>query len=265
MGIDSNCDDGKTNLTLDWPDPGTLLCSSRNSKYPLYGKLQNKKECINLPANYHDHYSPDHYCMYTEVTYDHVIPVIEGHRPVWPIFGEYYHVPRQRYLHSIEHGSVVMLYHPCTAEHLVARLRSLVTRCVRKYVISREPLLDPNYPIALAAWGCRLQMNSVNDTEVIEFIKTYALHGPEKLYEREGQYNYTLFRTAFYPPGMLENPSKPAQGQKMTVCPAQSLEGHFQVYDKDHEVPIGTDSSKYAHMFAFLDSATINTEQFSED
>lgn len=51
----------------------------------------------------------------------------------------------------------------------------------------------------------------------------------------------------------------------MTVCPAQSLEGHFQVYDKDHEVPIGTDSSKYAYMFAFLDSATINTEQFSED
>lgn len=86
------------------------------------------------------------------------------HRPIWPIYGEYKFVPRQRWLHSLEvkktvkhnfviyqfyfkyfakpifasfqHGAVVMLYHPC-ANHLeVEILRKLVTGCIRRHIIS---------------------------------------------------------------------------------------------------------------------------------
>lgn len=28
----------------------------------------------------------------------------EGHRPLWPVYGEYLFVPPQRWLHSVEHG-----------------------------------------------------------------------------------------------------------------------------------------------------------------
>ena len=40
-------------------------------------------------------------------------------------------VPAQRWLHNIEHGAIVMLYHPCTHHTLVEKLRGLVKGCIR--------------------------------------------------------------------------------------------------------------------------------------
>ena len=41
------------------------------------------------------------------------IPTQGPHRPNWASFGEYSYCPPERYQHNIEHGCVVMLYHPC--------------------------------------------------------------------------------------------------------------------------------------------------------
>ena len=46
------------------------------------------------------------------------------------------YVPPQRWLHNIEHGSVVMLYHPCAHHTLVDELRAIVKGCIRKRVIT---------------------------------------------------------------------------------------------------------------------------------
>lgn len=35
------------------------------------------------------------------------------HRKLWPVYGEYVYVPPQRWIHSLEHGAIVLLYHPC--------------------------------------------------------------------------------------------------------------------------------------------------------
>ena len=66
----------------------------------------------------------------------------EGHRPLWPVFGEYEFVPPQRWLHSIEHGAVVMLYHPCADFYEVKKLKNLVQSCTWKHVITPWNMLN---------------------------------------------------------------------------------------------------------------------------
>ncbi|KAL3228134.1 hypothetical protein MRX96_004049 [Rhipicephalus microplus] len=92
-------------------------------------------------------------------------------RPLWPVYGEYKYVPPQRWLHSIEHGAVVMLYHPCAPTWFVEKLRKLVRDCLRKHIITPYRRLSLERPLALVAWGCKLQMSHVNAREVIKFIK----------------------------------------------------------------------------------------------
>ena len=71
-------------------------------------------------------------------------------------------VPAQRWLHNIEHGAVVMLYHPCTHPETVAALRRLVTCCIRKHIITPSTNLSEKRPLALVAWGCRMTMSHIN-------------------------------------------------------------------------------------------------------
>ena len=46
------------------------------------------------------------------------------------------YLPPQRWLHSLEHGAVVLLYHPCAHEKGVDELRQLLSGCIRKRVIT---------------------------------------------------------------------------------------------------------------------------------
>ncbi|KAH7955959.1 hypothetical protein HPB52_005286 [Rhipicephalus sanguineus] len=136
----------------------------------------------------------------------------EGHRPLWPVYGEYKYVPPQRWLHSIEHGAVVMLYHPCAPAWFVEKLRKLVRDCLRKHIITPHRRLSLERPLALVAWGCKLQMSHVNAREVIKFIKEHALRGPEGRFPMEGQYSYMLIAKAHPPSGSDMNDAN--------LCPA---------------------------------------------
>lgn len=59
-----------------------------------------------------------------------------GHRPVWPQYGEYNYLPTQRWLHSLEHGAVVMLYHPCANYNEVVHLKDIVRNCMYRHIIT---------------------------------------------------------------------------------------------------------------------------------
>ena len=102
----------------------------------------------------------------------------------WALPGRF--VPAQRWLHNIEHGAIVMLYHPCTHHTLVEKLRALVKGCiryieestyvclylfivhnfVRKHIISPSTLVSETRPLVLVGWGCRLEMGEVDEHEV---------------------------------------------------------------------------------------------------
>ncbi|CAG7837795.1 unnamed protein product [Allacma fusca] len=194
MGVASDqCDDAKTNLTVDWDGSvANYTCFHPETRFPQSPYLQPLQECEVIP----DAYRPEHFCMDKQIHYKHNIPSSGDHRPLWPKFGEYLYVPTQRWLHNIEHGAVVMLYHPCAHPMEVKRLRSIVTRCFGKHVITPSTLLPPERPLALVAWGCRLQMSLVDDNIAEDFIRQKALHGPEGNYPKEGQFDQWLIKFA---------------------------------------------------------------------
>ncbi|KAJ4432101.1 hypothetical protein ANN_20715 [Periplaneta americana] len=218
MGVKTTeCDDAKTNLTMDWDySPSNYTCYNYNSKIVPDWRIKPILECENIPRYYtvlnynhqqeldinisqqrrkllkdippeprrlavasfrlnteHDilgkHLNrlgilPSASCILChqqeEMDRQHLAkcPALKSstevdryweararigtHRPLWPRYGEYKFVPRQRWVHSLEHGAVVMLYHPCANQLEVNRLRHLVIRCLRRHIITPHALLD---------------------------------------------------------------------------------------------------------------------------
>ncbi|KAK6620410.1 hypothetical protein RUM44_006811 [Polyplax serrata] len=183
----ASCDDGKTNITIDWDGYfGDFICSSPRTRIIPDKAVDSVIEFENIPKAY----MAPHFCMDTEITYDHQLPTFGPHRPLWPVFGEYKFLPKQRWLHTLEHGGIVALYHPCADLREISLLKKLVKSCLRRYVISPSRELSKERPLALLAWGARYTMSVVYPNAVRKFIRERALRGPEKLPD-EGQ--YTMF------------------------------------------------------------------------
>ncbi|XP_034949498.1 uncharacterized protein [Chelonus insularis] len=171
---DPECDDGKTNLIVDWNfSPVNYTCY--HEKITPSFAIDPQLYCEHIPPYYKAH----HVCMRHRIEYDDDIPMYGPHRPVWPMYGEYKYLPRQRWIHSLEHGAVVMLYHPCVNPDELKQLKDLVKKCLRRHIITTYALLDEKRPFALVTWGCRLTMSYVNPSLIKRFIRTKALHGPE--------------------------------------------------------------------------------------
>lgn len=66
-----------------------------------------------------------------------------SHRPLWAVYGEYQFLPRQRWIHNLEHGAVVMLYHPCANKNQVQLLKKIVKMCLYRHIITPYNLLTP--------------------------------------------------------------------------------------------------------------------------
>jgi len=146
-----------------------------------------------------------HYCMNCTIEYPEEvygkIPTHGPHRPQFPTFGEYSFIPPQRWLHSIEHGAVVMLYHPCAPEELVDQLRKIVVGCLRKHIIAPSTrFTSKKRPLTLVAWLCRLTMATVNQKEVENFIRLRAHLALEGDYPAEGNFAKHLIKKAHDPP-----------------------------------------------------------------
>ena len=71
----------------------------------------------------------------------------------------------------LQHGAIVMLYHPCADPAQVDKLRDIVTHCLRKHIITPYKQLPQQTPFALLSWGCKLMMSSVTTSVARNFIK----------------------------------------------------------------------------------------------
>lgn len=78
---------------------------------------------------------------------------------------------------------------------MVEKLRRLVKGCLRRHVITPSTLLTEERPLALVAWGKSIEFSVTDDEIVTNFIKKYALKGPEKT-SRDGQYSKNLVEAA---------------------------------------------------------------------
>lgn len=96
-------------------------------------------------------------------------------------------MPVQRWLHNLEHGAIVAVYHPCVNKRQLDKFRKLVKRCLYRHIITPYEKLNAERPFALISWGRSFEMSVVNSTLIIGFVRMNALQGPEKI-SRNGQY-----------------------------------------------------------------------------
>lgn len=88
-----------------------------------------------------------------------------------------------------------MLYHPCADKAQVDTLRTIVTSCLYRHVITPSERLTAARPFALVAWGALIEMASVSRETAIGFIQSHALKGPEQT-SRDGQFDTNLLKAA---------------------------------------------------------------------
>jgi len=190
----SACDDGEKGIKRDLKTmKKETTCSKYYNRgdrkvYLKYGREKNKKFCEEV----HPEYVPNHICINETIDYTgygHI--VTHGpHRPNWASFGEYEYCPPERYQHNIEHGSVVMLYHPCLNSKQLSAIKKTVSGCIRKHIItpSRIPTLET--PVILIAWGCYQKFEFFDLNRVRGFIAKHGLKGPEGHFPKDGVYNF---------------------------------------------------------------------------
>ena len=113
---------------------------------------------------------------YDPVTYEQTPPVGGDHYPVWQNAGYYEEpVPNEKAVHTMEHGAVWITYAPDLPEDQKDKLRQVVE--------SQDCLLASPYPnlpapVVASSWGKQLQLESVEDPKLQEFIRAYR-KGPQ--------------------------------------------------------------------------------------
>jgi len=190
----SDCDDGETGIERDLKTmKRDTTCSKKydNNDQKVFlkkGKEENKKFCEEV----HPKYVPNHICINDTVDYTGhgPVPTHGPHRPNWASFGEYKYCPIERYQHNIEHGSVVMLYHPCLDGKQLSILKKTVSGCIRKHIITPSRLPTLENPLILVAWGCYQKFEFFDLDLVEKFIADHGLKGPEGDLPKDGIYNF---------------------------------------------------------------------------
>lgn len=131
-----------------------------------------------------------------------------SHRPLWLQYGEYDYAPPQRWVHNLEHGAIVAIYHPCVNKRQLADFRKLIKQCLYRHVITPYEKLTPERPFALVAWGKSLEMSHVDIEIAVAFIRMAALKAPERI-SKNGQYNAGIIDSA-----------KTASTDDQNLCPS---------------------------------------------
>ena len=136
--------------------------------------------------------------LYPTSGYPNGIPTNGYHRPKWPVYGEYRWLPPLRYIHSLEHGAIVFMYHPCTPPELVQKFRELATGCLWKHVFfAFKGDLGREWPLAMVTYSHMIKLNDItagNIGQLKDWIRNHAKIGGsgEGRVFGDGAYNLTL-------------------------------------------------------------------------
>lgn len=112
----------------------------------------------------------------TPVDYPQTPPVGGSHSPVWQNC-QYYDtsIPNERGVHSMEHGAVWITYSP--------DLSAADRKVLSDLAATGDHILVSQYaglpsPLVATAWGKQLQLQSVNDPELQQFVEFFQ-SGPQ--------------------------------------------------------------------------------------
>ncbi len=129
----------------------------------------------------------------TQVEYATNPPSSGNHWPIWAAFRAFgAAVPREMYVHDLEHGGVVMAYRCDGAcPEVTDAFEDAATafgpdeRCLTaengadrsRIVVTPDPLLDR--PIGLAAWGATYTATCIDPPSLLAFLRDHYATGPE--------------------------------------------------------------------------------------
>ncbi|MBP0456082.1 DUF3105 domain-containing protein [Streptomyces montanisoli] len=105
-------------------------------------------------------------------------PAGGDHNPVWvPCDAKVYtrEVPKEKAVHSLEHGAVWITYTSKASKADVGQLSRKVAKTPYSFM---SPYKDQSAPITLTAWGHQIGVNKASDPRVNEFLKKYV-QGPQ--------------------------------------------------------------------------------------
>ncbi len=121
----------------------------------------------------HEHQSRDH--VDEEIAAGDLPPVGGSHNPVWQNCGIYDEpVSIENAMHSLEHGAMWLAYQPDLPQGEVESLQDLV-RGEEFVIMSPYPGLKS--PVVLTAWEVQMELDSVEDDRLEEFVDRYQ-QGP---------------------------------------------------------------------------------------
>ena len=111
-----------------------------------------------------------------EVDYTTDPPAGGDHNGAWQNCG-FYRVPvvNEHAVHSLEHGVVWITYRPGADPAVVDEIAGLASQ--HDYVLA-SPYPDNPAPVVLTAWARRLELDSLDDPRVDEFLGLYLEDGP---------------------------------------------------------------------------------------
>ena len=138
--------------------------------------LSDRRQEASEPAGVQSYENLSRTHTYDPVTYEQSPPVGGDHNPVWQNAGFYEEpVPNEKAVHTMEHGAVWITYAPDLPQDQKDKLRQLVE--------SQDCLLASPYPglpapVVASAWGKQVQLGSVDDPGLQEFIRAYR-KGPQ--------------------------------------------------------------------------------------
>lgn len=155
---------------------------------PLPGETECKVvETADIPVD-----GASHLPTCTPIAYATNPPSGGDHWAQWAKYQKYTTpVPREMYVHDLEHGAVVLLYRCQDAcPDVVAALGEVFdamtdSSCpgppgpVARMVLAPDPDLDT--PIAAAAWGATYTATCIDVASLKAFVKEHYAHGPEDL------------------------------------------------------------------------------------
>lgn len=104
------------------------------------------------------------------VEYEQNPPAGGEHNQMWLNCGIYDQpVPNENAVHSLEHGAIWVTYDPSISDE---DLKALKLKLPSTYIVL-SPKEDLPSPIVLSGWNSQLQVDSVNDERITEFLEEF--------------------------------------------------------------------------------------------
>jgi hypothetical protein len=158
--------------------------SNTTTLHPDAPPLPGETECKVVEATSIEVESAQHVPTCTPVSYETNPPSGGNHWAVWAAFKKYdTAVPREMYVHDLEHGAIVFAFRCKEAcPDVVAALSGVIDEVSDgcdppRVILTPDP--DLPTPIAAAAWGATYTATCIDAASLAAFAKDHIGHGPE--------------------------------------------------------------------------------------